>query len=61
VQQPEIGLKKESATAFENKPLRLEDHGGAGQNRTDDLLNAIQALSQLSYSPIRPEKISNSP
>ena len=26
-------------------------NGGAGQNRTDDLLNAIQALSQLSYSP----------
>ena len=25
--------------------------GGAGQDRTDDLLNAIQALSQLSYSP----------
>jgi hypothetical protein len=25
--------------------------GGAGGNRTHDLLNAIQALSQLSYSP----------
>ncbi len=25
--------------------------GGADQDRTDDLLNAIQALSQLSYSP----------
>ena len=25
--------------------------GGANRNRTDDLLNAIQALSQLSYSP----------
>jgi hypothetical protein len=25
--------------------------GGAGRDRTDDLLNAIQALSQLSYSP----------
>ena len=28
----------------------LED-GGAGRNRTDDLLRAKQALSQLSYSP----------
>ena len=26
--------------------------GGAGRDRTDDLLNAIQALSQLSYNPI---------
>ncbi len=25
--------------------------GGAGRDRTDDLLNAIQALSQLSYGP----------
>ena len=25
--------------------------GGANRNRTDDLLNAIQALSQLSYGP----------
>ena len=27
--------------------------GGAGRNRTDDLLLAKQMLSQLSYSPIR--------
>lgn len=27
--------------------------GGAKRDRTADLLNAIQALSQLSYSPIR--------
>ena len=26
--------------------------GGAERDRTADLLNAIQALSQLSYSPI---------
>ena len=25
--------------------------GGADRDRTDDLLSAIQALSQLSYSP----------
>jgi hypothetical protein len=28
-----------------------EKYGGADRDRTDDLLNAIQALSQLSYSP----------
>ena len=26
-------------------------NGGAGRDRTDDLLNANQALSQLSYGP----------
>ena len=31
--------------------------GGAEGNRTPDLLNAIQALSQLSYSP--PERAQN--
>jgi hypothetical protein len=29
----------------------LKNFGGADRDRTDDLLNAIQALSQLSYSP----------
>ena len=29
----------------------VTEHGGADRDRTDDLLNAIQALSQLSYSP----------
>src|SRR2546427_6739223 len=35
--------------------LRCRDasHGGAGGIRTPDLLSAIQALSQLSYSPAR--------
>jgi hypothetical protein len=30
----------------------LDLFGGARRNRTADLLNAIQALSQLSYDPI---------
>jgi hypothetical protein len=30
--------------------------GGADRDRTDDLLNANQALSQLSYSPLFREK-----
>src|SRR6202021_2136617 len=28
------------------------DAGGARRNRTDDLFNAIEALSQLSYGPV---------
>ncbi len=31
----------------------FEMSGGAERDRTVDLLNAIQALSQLSYSPIK--------
>ena len=32
-------------------PGRAAETGGAGRDRTGDLLNANQALSQLSYSP----------
>ena len=32
--------------------VRLINNGGAEGNRTPDLLNAIQALSQLSYGPL---------
>ena len=32
-------------------PVITKIPGGAKRNRTADLLNAIQALSQLSYSP----------
>jgi hypothetical protein len=31
---------------------RAASNGGAGRDRTGDLLNANQALSQLSYSPL---------
>jgi hypothetical protein len=33
--------------------LSLDSVGGAERDRTVDLLNAIQALSQLSYGPTR--------
>ena len=33
------------------KLLILLSIGGARRNRTDDLFNAIEALSQLSYGP----------
>ena len=32
------------------------NQSGAGRDRTDDLVNAIHALSQLSYSPIQLSK-----
>ena len=34
--------------------LPAAETGGAGRDRTGDLLNANQALSQLSYSPLNP-------
>ena len=34
-----------------NRPSGRLFYGGAEGNRTPDLLNAIQALSQLSYNP----------
>ena len=33
--------------------MKLVVFGGDGRDRTDDLLNAIQALSQLSYAPVQ--------
>lgn len=47
-------LKVENSNRYfpSREPAVLEiGAGGAGRDRTDDLLNAIQALSQLSYSP----------
>ena len=32
--------------------IRLLNSGGASRGRTGDLLHAMQALSQLSYSPM---------
>jgi hypothetical protein len=37
----------------------LIEFGGARGSRTPDLLNAIQALSQLSYGPFKGSGISN--
>ena len=46
------GTAKEEASPLKTvKPLLL--FGGDKRDRTADLLNAIQALSQLSYTPMR--------
>ena len=39
-------------------PIPPSELSGAEGSRTPDLLNAIQALSQLSYSPTTPERLS---
>ena len=37
--------------------FRFGAFGGDKRDRTADLLNAIQALSQLSYTPMLPETL----
>ena len=46
---PTCTLSKEKRVAS----ATLFFFGGDGEDRTLDLLNAIQALSQLSYAPVR--------
>src|SRR5229473_3637751 len=50
---PSTASIREGRQRFRRPPrLSIYGLGGANRNRTDDLLNAIQALSQLSYGPI---------
>ena len=46
-----MDLPRSSETAIRGTVLYIVKDGGAEGNRTLDLLNAIQALSQLSYGP----------
>ena len=39
--------------------FRFQRGGGARRDRTDDLLNANQALFQLSYGPIKKSQVSS--
>jgi hypothetical protein len=50
---PSTPHREDAKTATFRPPFSGEvtRFGGAERDRTDDLLNAIQALSQLSYSP----------
>jgi hypothetical protein len=41
----------DSASAIETRQ-RIDNFGGAGRDRTGDLIVANDALSQLSYSPL---------
>jgi hypothetical protein len=44
-----LDIKRKGLRVKTRNPFKI--NGGAEGNRTHDLLNAIQALSQLSYSP----------
>ena len=49
---PTPALSTRCSNQLSYEPLPLNDPiGGAGRDRTDDLLNANQALFQLSYGP----------
>ena len=45
-------LRRNTRTTIRSRPRASRRIGGARRDRTDDLLNANQALSQLSYGPI---------
>ncbi len=48
-----MGQKVRKTRLFDGKSLVFAiESGGDKRDRTADLLNAIQALSQLSYTPI---------
>ena len=60
-----IGIEPPSATSLRGESVRgrfdspdclclfiLGGNGGPNRDRTDDLLHAMQALSQLSYGPL---------
>jgi hypothetical protein len=52
VLEPEIHQQKERPPSPMSPLFQLVVDGGARRNRTDDLFNAIEALSQLSYGPV---------
>ena len=47
-----VGRAKAQLMPLLVQPYLAADLGGAYRDRTDDLLNANQALSQLSYGPV---------
>lgn len=49
-----VRVKYEKSTVRDDAFFEI---GGAKEDRTPDLLNAIQALSQLSYNPIGKDNI----
>ena len=49
------------AASTSYRSMLFESIGGADRDRTDDILLAKQALSQLSYSPIQTNLIRLSP
>ena len=53
IELPTSPLSGVRSSQLSYRPGGLSKVGGAGRDRTGDLLNANQALSQLSYSPLK--------
>ena len=51
IELPTSPLSGVRSSQLSYRPAARQQAGGAGRDRTGDLLNANQALSQLSYSP----------
>src|SRR5438128_1643372 len=51
IELPTSPLSGVRSSQLSYRPVRATNAGGAGRDRTGDLLSANQALSQLSYSP----------
>src|SRR5580700_10150301 len=52
VELPTSPLSGVRSSQLSYRPMLMPSAGGAGRDRTGDLLSANQALSQLSYSPM---------
>ena len=52
IELPTSPLSGVRSSQLSYRPAAWQHAGGAGRDRTGDLLNANQALSQLSYSPL---------
>ena len=52
LEPPTPALSTRCSNQLSYEPKFTKKIGGAGRDRTDDLLNANQALFQLSYGPI---------
>src|SRR6516164_3987307 len=56
---PNAGFPNAARSVARRRRARGSKSGGARRDRTDDLLLAKQALSQLSYGPVQGSNISN--
>src|SRR5271165_5995871 len=53
---PDLSRARADYVSHERAICRRQPPGGARRDRTDDLLLAKQALSQLSYGPVRGQR-----
>ena len=53
-----MGTRYTHQVVFDDPDGLMSGFGGAKRDRTADLLHAMQALSQLSYGPVLPSRLS---